>query len=185
MNNKKRGSKPTKVIKEEMSVPLPKNVSLLSDQELDDLMKNHQSSLGQYVKQFHSDQIDHVINETKSQQFQLKNIRDQYISLENDRTQVKKEIDSIKSLYEEYSNKYHSVQARYQNDYSEYSFKRRLSQNIKQLDDESNVTKLQILALQNVDQLDQLLQQYEQQRVSYHTSKEQFTTWEEQGSLRR
>lgn len=167
-----------------MNVQLPQNITLLSDQELEDLIHNHKPELSQYVKQSHTNSIETISQQTQTKKQQLLNLWESYTQLEQRRLEVNKETDLVKSLYTEYSNKWQNLERLYKEQYSEEAFKNQLNSNVILQDTETNVLKAQILSLTDMDQLDSLLEKYRDKRTQYHYLKEQLTTWEEQGSLR-
>lgn len=167
-----------------MSIQLPQNISLLSDNELEDLIKNHKPKLSQYVKQYQTDNIDSIIKQTYGKQQQLLALKERYIQLEEDRSNLNTEIDAVKLLHSQYVAKWQNLETIYKEQYSEDAFKRQLGRDVSYLDHDSNTLKNQILSLTDMDRLDELLEKYKHIRGQYHYSKEQLTTWEEQESLR-
>ncbi|CAL9732803.1 protein Srn2p [Monosporozyma unispora] len=168
-----------------MSIQLPQNISLLSDKELEDLTTNHKPKLSQYVKQYQSDNIDTIAKQTKAKKDQLLALKERYSQLEKDRGNLNKELEAVKLLHSQYVAKYQNLETIFKEQYSEDAFKLQLNRAVAHLDNESNTLKGQILSLTDMDQLDSLLEKYRNKRTQYHYSKEQLTTWEEQGYLRR
>lgn len=167
-----------------MSVPLPNNITLLSDKDLQDLINNHKRELSQYVKQYQTDNIDTIVRQTEIQKKQLLSLRDKYSELERCKINLNKDIDSIRLLYEQYSTKWQRLDTLFKQEYSEDAFKNQLKRDVKDIDHQSEYSKDSILSMTDLNQLDDLLEQYKDKRKQYHYSKEQLTTWQQQGTLK-
>lgn len=167
-----------------MSIRLPQNISLLSDNELENLINNHKPKLSQYVKQYQTDHIDAINKQTQDKREQLITLKERYVQLEEDRSSLNKEIDAVKLLHSQYLAKWQNLETVYKEQYSEEAFKLQLGRNVAHLDHDSDSLKNQILSLTDMDHLDELLGKYRHIRSQYHYSKEQLTTWEEQEALR-
>lgn len=167
-----------------MSVPLPNNITLLSCNDLHDLINNHKKELSQYVKQYQTDSIDTIIKHTEIQKEQLVLLRNEYSQLETNRINLNKEIDSLRLLYKQYSTKWQNLDTLFKQEYCENAFKVQLRRKLNDKDDQSQILKKRILSITDMNQLDDLLEQFKDTRKQYHYSREQLATWEQQGTLK-
>ena len=111
-------------------------------------------------------------------------LRNEYSQLETNRINLNKEIDSLRLLYKQYSTKWQNLDTLFKQEYCENAFKVQLRRKLNDKDDQSQILKKRILSITDMNQLDDLLEQYKDTRKQYHYSREQLATWEQQGTLK-
>lgn len=167
-----------------MNVPLPKNTTLLSNDDLHDLINNHKKELSQYVKLYQTDNIDSIIKQTELRKDELLSLQDKYSQLETNKINLNKEINSLRVLYEQYSTKWQNLDTLFKQEYSENVFKVQLKGKLSDINAQSDTLKQRILSITDLNQLDDLLEQYKDKRKRYHYSREQLATWDQQDTLK-
>lgn len=170
----------------QMSLPLPHDINLLTPEEIDDLTTNHPQELTQYVTQLHQQDIQSIISESENLVRKLQSLKAQFEQLEVDKHSLRDKINAYDNKQEVYVSSYEQIRQLYLEQYSEEAFMKKLQLQVQSLDNQSQEVKLQVSTLTDSAQLDALLSKYQLIREQYHYYNEQLLTWQQQdGVLKR
>ncbi|AQZ12140.1 SRN2 (YLR119W) [Zygosaccharomyces parabailii] len=161
------------------NVPLPENVELLTSGELLGLLKEHCNQLQSYVTKFHpQDELKQEVEQLRSR---LQLFEQRFQGLQGERAMTQKRLEECRILEAQYVKKWQDLRQRVMDKYSDDSLKKGLESQIHHWDDLSSQLEMKV---KHSDNLDDLLKEYMQARVEYHTRREKLATWNQQGKLR-
>ncbi|CAR27757.1 hypothetical protein ZYGR_0N02430 [Zygosaccharomyces rouxii] len=165
--------------KQNVNIPLPENVELLSSGEILGLLKEHRNQLQSYVTKFHpQDELKQEVNELRSQ---LQSLESKFQGLEDERSNTQRQLEECRIMEAQYVKLWQDLRQRIMEKYHDDALKKQLEVQIQHLDDASGKLEMD---MGKYEGLDEFLNDYIGTRTQYHLKREKLTTWIQQGELK-
>ena len=169
-----------------MQEELPKNIELLTNEELRELSEQYKGKLIQFVSKFQP--VDAAVEELSHYKTELLQLKTEFEELQKQITSINQEIDSLKVLNSQYVKEWQDVNAIVQTTCSEQALLKSLENKISELEGVSSSIEAEAFSSSSsIDkkQLEALMNRYVKARTDYYVETERLATWRSQGSLRK